>query len=324
MTIQLDITNACNLTCSHCYHPHHSNFGSLSLIEWQAILKQIEYFLKKFGFFPRFVFCGGEPLLSPYLKTLIQNINEKWPQAEIIILTNGTVYKESIFKFLNPETTGIQVSLDGPNEYHHDLVRGKGSFKKSLVGIERMLNDGHEVSTLSILSRRTATWVPEFFDLAKKIGVSSQNFTRLIAQGHGKELISTKADSALTGLDLKSAMSQIIIESFRTGVPTNTHQPLFALIDKTFGQNSLFGFDAIIIDYKGNLKATSRAELILGNLKHEKLESVYLHNKVLNDVRDRKVETCGKCELYEVCGGDRNAAYAEFGRFTARDPGCWK
>ena len=44
MTVQLDITNACNLTCAHCYHPHHSNKGSISLSNWEDIIEQVELF----------------------------------------------------------------------------------------------------------------------------------------------------------------------------------------------------------------------------------------------------------------------------------------
>lgn len=31
LTVQLDITNACNLVCDHCYLPHHKNHGALTL-----------------------------------------------------------------------------------------------------------------------------------------------------------------------------------------------------------------------------------------------------------------------------------------------------
>ena len=40
LTIQLDITNACNLKCIHCYHPHHQNDGAMSYEGWLNILDQ--------------------------------------------------------------------------------------------------------------------------------------------------------------------------------------------------------------------------------------------------------------------------------------------
>ena len=40
LTAQLDITNACNLTCAHCYHDNHSNRGALDFAGWRRILDQ--------------------------------------------------------------------------------------------------------------------------------------------------------------------------------------------------------------------------------------------------------------------------------------------
>lgn len=324
MTIQLDITNACNLSCSHCYHPHHSNAGALSLNDWKLILQKIASFLEKYSFYPRFMFCGGEPLLSPLLKPLVAQITQTWPTAQTAILTNGTIFKDTSISYLKPSLTSFQVSLDGPDEARHDSVRGSGSFKKSLIGIEKMLKYGYEVSILSILSQRTANWIPEYFLLAKRMGVNSQNFTRLIAQGHGKKLVDAGTDMPLAGNELREAFTKVIFESYRSDIPTNTDQPLFALIDKSFGQSGLFGFDALVVDYKGNLKVTSRSSLILGNLVNSDLEDIYIKNPILNDIRDAKIDVCGSCEFYSSCGGDRNAAFAEFGSFTARDPGCWR
>ena len=67
LPIQLDITNACNLRCVHCYHPHHKNDGALSLNEWKEILSQYKALIEKMKFRPSVVICGGEPLVSPLL-----------------------------------------------------------------------------------------------------------------------------------------------------------------------------------------------------------------------------------------------------------------
>jgi radical SAM protein with 4Fe4S-binding SPASM domain len=324
ITIQLDITNACNLSCKHCYHSHHMNTGALRLQDWLAILIKIQTFMDNYKLYPRFMFCGGEPLLSPLMKPMAQEISRIWPAAEMVVLTNGTILRESVFDVMPRERTSFQVSLDGPDAVRHDSVRGAGNFKKSLAGISKFLERGYSVSVLSILSQRTSGWIGDYFDLAKDMRVSAQNFTRLIAEGHGKKLVDDGIDFPLAGLDLKHALTRIILESFRTGVPTNTNQPLYALLDRSFGQNGLFGFDSLVIDYKGNLKVTSRTGAVLGNVLTEDLDEIYIRNQVLVDIRNKKIDVCGSCDLYDSCGGDRNAAYAEYGSYTARDPGCWK
>ncbi len=65
MAIQLDITNACNLKCSHCYHSNHKNTGALNLEGWLEILDQYDKMLQTLKLQPYIVICGGEPTLSP-------------------------------------------------------------------------------------------------------------------------------------------------------------------------------------------------------------------------------------------------------------------
>ncbi|WP_245676863.1 radical SAM protein [Oligoflexus tunisiensis] len=324
MSVQLDITNACNLACTHCYHPHHSNKGFISIAQWSDILDQIEAFLRKYSFNPYFMICGGEPLISPILKPIIEKIKRIWPDSSILILSNGTIQKSEILDYLSGFNVEFQISLDGPDASRHDQVRGIGNFEKSCEGIRLFKSKGFRVSILSILSQRSFPWISDYFDLAKSLKVDSQNFTRLIAQGAGKNLVDSKGDSSLVPEDLKKAFESIIIHSYRSGVPTNTDQPLFALIDNAFGQSGLYGFDGLVIDYKGNLKATSRANIVLGSVLKDGLENLYINHDIFRKVRNKDIEVCGRCSLFNQCGGDRNAAYAEFGDFAARDPGCWK
>ncbi len=324
MTVQLDITNACNLACTHCYHHHHSNLGAISLANWEQILESVSRFLDKYRFSPRFMLCGGEPTLSPLLRPIVSILRSKWPNSEIMVLSNGTIIKDSIIGFLNTGPLSFQVSLDGPDAERHDRVRGKGSFNKSIQGIHKLIDAGIPVSILSILSQRTSPWIGDYFSLANQLNVSAQNFTRLIAEGHGKKLVEGGDDRPLAGEALRKAFSDIVIHSALYQVSTNTDQPLYALLDERLGSSGLFAYDALIIDYKGNVKATSRSDLVLGNLLDSDLEQIYLNDPIMRKVRNGDIDACRSCTLYSRCGGDRNAAYAEFGDFTAKDPGCWK
>jgi MoaA/NifB/PqqE/SkfB family radical SAM enzyme len=56
LPIQLDITNLCNLRCTHCYHPHHNNQGALSLAQWLDILNQYDQMIARLRFMETPVF----------------------------------------------------------------------------------------------------------------------------------------------------------------------------------------------------------------------------------------------------------------------------
>jgi MoaA/NifB/PqqE/SkfB family radical SAM enzyme len=74
LPIQIDITNACNLRCVHCYHPHHKNDGAIGLAEWREILAQYDALVARLRFRPYVILCGGEPLLSPVFEPILSSL----------------------------------------------------------------------------------------------------------------------------------------------------------------------------------------------------------------------------------------------------------
>lgn len=323
LAIQIDITNACNLKCAHCYHPNHDNAGAIGKEEWLKIIDQYDELLKKLNKMPSIIICGGEPFFSPLLIPLIENFKERWNFPKITILTNGTLIRDEKLAQLEGCNVKFQVSLDGPDEQRHDEVRGKGSFNRTLKGIEKLRARGFEVQALAILSNKTSSWIPEFFRLAKQLDLSKMNFTRLIKQGEGIELVNSGKDCPLEPLELKSAMECILLESSKAGVKTNTNKPLFHLLDENLGRNGRAGFQGLVVDYKGNLKVTSRVNQVLGNVLERGLENLFLEHPLMKNLRDGNIQGCGGCKFYSRCGGDRNAAFAEHGSFLEQDPGCW-
>lgn len=324
LPIQLDITNTCNLQCSHCYHSHHKNAGAISLEEWFQILAQYKILIDKIKYKPWIMICGGEPLLSSHLLPLLAFIKENFSEPKISILTNGTMISDKLLlDFKNYLNLGFQVSLDGPDSEHHDKIRGKGNFQKAITNIRKLQANGHTVSVLSVLSKRTAPWMEDFFKLAQNEKFSSINFIRFIPEGFGKELLLKSIDEPLTGFDLKKAYQQIIHFMAKYEVRSKTQSPLFDLLVPGLGRSGHY-WQGIAIDFQGYMLASSRSKLRLGHVLHEGLENLFLNNPIYKDIRLGKVDICGDCELYSVCGGDRNAAYAATGNFLGFDPGCWK
>ena len=323
LSMQIDITNACNLRCQHCYHSHHKNNGALSLGEWLQVFDQYENLIKKLWLKPRIIICGGEPMISPNLTPLIIEMNKRWEGVRISILTNGTRFDEKVLSFLKNFNIKFQISIDGPSPDSHDKFRGKGNFEKSMNGIKMAKKYRFDTTLLSVLSKKTAPMIPEYFQMAKEIKVNSMNFTRLIPQGYGKNWVQSGQDDVLLGGDLKLAMEEIINNSIKYGVKTNTNKPLYHLIHPSLGANGQFGFQSLIVDYKGYLKVSSRADYILGHVLKEGMADLFLNHPVMTSLRNKKIETCGDCRFYNRCGGDRNFSYATTGNFLSKDVGCW-
>lgn len=207
LNFQLDLTNACNLRCVHCYHPHHLDQGTLKTQDWIKVIEKISSFCKSWNAIPFFLLCGGEPTLSPSFEAVLKKIRTYWPTpslAEIVVLTNGTNLDQiklnhqlSPLDLMNQYQTRAQISLDGATNNTHDKIRGKGSFEKSIHGITLL----------------QCTQIP--------IIIQTEN---------------------LFGDDLKAAMHTILTCSQQTGVPTHTEGALWALLDPKLGSADRLGF----------------------------------------------------------------------------------
>lgn len=323
ISIQIDITNLCNLTCSHCYHPHHNNKGALSLNDWINVLDEYEIILNKINAKAHVIICGGEPFTSPLLKPILENLLSRSRKFHLSILTNGTILERfdlSIFKKF--DNVNFQISLDGPNEELHDSFRGKGSFQKALLGIKKLKKENLNVTLQSVLTKKTSMQIYEFFNLASMLKVSNMDFTRLIVIGHAESLISENIDNVLKPLELKVAYENILINSSRVGINTDTEIPLMTLIHPSLGKKHKF-HEGIVIDYQGYVLASSRSRFKMENIKDKKLSYIFFNSIQRKHFKNSKIDECSECPVFKNCGGDRNASFATHNDFFRKDPACW-
>ena len=322
-TIQLDITNSCNLRCNHCYCPHHQNEGALSFEQWCLVLDQYETLLTKLHMKANIILCGGEPLLSPFLFKLLREIRNRFVVSEICILSNGTLLKPELVVQLKEFDVQLQISLDGPDAKRHDSIRGTGNFVKTMEGCALLKKKGVSFHHLAVLSEKTSVWIEDFFQLAKTTGAIEMNFVRLIVEGHAKQLFLSGEDRPLARLSLKQSYQRILQASRATGVSTSTHGALWHLIEDGLGTPNNIGICGMVVNYRGEVKASSRTSFVLGNVFTEGLEKLFLHHPVMKKLRQGRIDLCGECNHFQKCRGDRNTSFATYGHFFGPDLGCW-
>ncbi len=109
----LDITNRCNLRCTHCYWWRQKKNPDLSDERMVEFMKK----LRRKGFKVIYL-LGGEPVLRPEMCAEAGRIFDF-----VMIFTNGTLGYPPVNNAL------YSLSIDGP-ERVHDSLRGKGIFKK--------------------------------------------------------------------------------------------------------------------------------------------------------------------------------------------------
>ncbi len=323
LSIQLDLTHACNLRCTHCYHDKHLRTNEMSYDQWMQVLDKYDALRVRLGKEPAILFCGGEPLLSEHFFPMLDVVRTRWPECSIAILSNGTIIGPQLFEGKNLDGVRFQISFDGVDAATHDCVRGEGSFERSVAGVRYLRLRSVPFSFQAVLSKRTAKFIPSFFALAKALGATEMNFTRMVAVGNAAELMARDTDGPIEGEALRSALLAILDSSRTIGVLTNTAKPLFNLIDPSLGAPQYIGFQGIVVDPSGNLKVSSRTPTVLGNVLSEGLEKTFLSHEVMVGLRAGKIDGCASCTHFRKCGGDRNVAFAKTGSYFTKDPGCW-
>ncbi len=109
----LDITNRCNLRCTHCYWWRQKKNPDLDDNQMVDLMKK----LRRKGFKVIYL-LGGEPLLRPEMCAEAGRIFDF-----VMIFTNGTLGYPPVNNAL------YSLSIDGP-ERIHDRLRGAGIYKK--------------------------------------------------------------------------------------------------------------------------------------------------------------------------------------------------
>ena len=130
-TLQVYVTNKCNLRCRHCYMS--SGDALDDEVGTQERLLAIRCFadLCPGGLV---TFTGGEALLDPDIFCLLAEAKTLGLRVELY--SNGlTIKNRDIARHVISCVDYLQISLDGASQEVNDEIRGKGTFKGILRGI---------------------------------------------------------------------------------------------------------------------------------------------------------------------------------------------
>lgn len=271
---------------------------------------------------------GGEALLRKDFFKLMERIYQNREMfTSVILMSNGSMISDKVAKKLRDlEISWVQISLDGL-EKNNDKIRGEGSFKKAIKGIEKLIANGLSVGVSMTVYEGNANDVEGMIKFCKNMGVKSFGVSRLVPIGRGKSL------KIMTPLETKRFYEKVmkLKEEWRErGVFIGTHcsDSLWFIEDpnhETHGCSA--GYDSFSILPNGDVVPCRRLPIKVGNVLEDTLFHIWYNSKILWDIRNRNMinETCRNCELFEKCyGGAKCIANGYFGSPFSIDPQCWK
>ena len=179
--LQVEVNEACNEKCIHCYIP-----GAVRKLSRPISLKILERAIDDFvqlgGF--RINLTGGEVLLHRNICDIVDYCYKAGLQ--ISILSNLTALNEDqVSCFKQNNVYSIQTSLYSMNPVVHDSITGvAGSFRKTLNAIEKLLLKDIIVQISCPIMKKNYRDYAAVFDYAKSINCECVSTPILIAQSN--------------------------------------------------------------------------------------------------------------------------------------------
>jgi MoaA/NifB/PqqE/SkfB family radical SAM enzyme len=180
----LEITEKCNLACSHCYAesgPQGDLYGDMAYDDWTRVLDEAAALGCR-----RVQFIGGEPTMHPRLEDLVDHANRGGFEF-IEVYTNATRLGKGLLACFRRNGVHVATSFysDDP-AVHEQITQGKGSWQRTVSGIERVLAAGLPIRVGVVETERNPGHGPRAIDFVKRLGVRSARLDRERGVGRGK------------------------------------------------------------------------------------------------------------------------------------------
>ena len=340
-SLDLDITNYCNLRCKYCSH-----FTSAGDVKQDLPTKEWLDFFQELNRCGIMTVClqGGEPFYRKDLPELIEGIVRN--RMRFNILSNGTLISDEAAAFLasTNRCDGVQISIDGSNDQAHDVFRGNGSFSKALKGIEFLRKHTVPVSVRVTLHKKN------IHDLEK--------IARLLLEDLGLPEFTTNAASymglcrenvkevQLTASERTRTMEKLLVLNRKyNGRLSATAGPLaeatnWMMIEQACreGKESLPGggyltgcsgpMSSLAVRADGVIVPCAQLSHIeIGRVGKNDLKEIWQHHPELKRLRDRHniplsdFDFCKDCDYISYCTGNCPAlAYTITGQVNHPSP----
>ena len=340
--VQWHITSVCPNHCLHCYM-FDSNYqdilkNELNIEQQKIFLNTIKEFEEKYNvFIPTFALTGGDPLSKKGWFELAKLLQEE--NREIFFMgVPETLNSENIQKLTSLKVKRFQQSLDGLEETH-DLIRGKGSFQRTIKGMEKLLSHGILPTIMFTLHEKNKDeLIPLIRYLSTQINRFAFAFDFVVCEGE-KNFSSTILKSDVLNLFNEYIALKKELENKNGNIHLLEKSHLFAMYHER--QNSYFdspasntysrvggcynGFSSLAILANGDVMACRRLNIVIGNLLSDSFEDVFLSHPLMKKFRRREFyHDCGNCEHYLVCQGCPAVSYGDSGDMFAKPSFCFK
>ncbi|MBP2650703.1 MAG: albA 5 [Firmicutes bacterium] len=323
MIISWNTTQACNISCSHCYRDAGAKrFDELDTAEGKKLLSQIA----KAGF-KIMIFSGGEPLLRSDIYELISYAKNVGLRP--VIGTNGMLITSQVAVKL--KTAGLAcagISLDSTEKARHDCFRGQnGAWEQTIAGIKAAKEVGLPFQIHTTVFNWNEGEITDITDLAIKLGAVAHHIFFFVPTGRGENIEKTTLKTAQYETLLERILDkqqQVSIELKPTCAPQFMRIAKQRNLSLRFTKGCLAGTAYCVILPNGDVQPCPYLPINAGNVRVTDFDQIWSNSLLFDEFRNQPLTgACSKCGYDDVCGGCRaRAYYYADGDYLAEEPWC--
>lgn len=338
-----NFTQACNLSCKHCYQSagRKPEPDELTLKEKLDLVDQMAG-----AGVPFLAIAGGEPLVSKDIWPVLEHAYKRG--IHLTLATNGTLLKpETAARLKEVGVKYVEVSIDSLDPEQHDSFRGvPGAWSRSIQGIRNSVAAGIRTGLATCFTRHTIDSVDDMVQFAIDLGCKTFSHFNFIPVGRGRDVI----EYDVTPAQREILMRKLVGHLQEGKINVISTAPQFGRSCVIYGsQDGIFatghagrgeGRKTMVLSrYIGGCGAGRCYCCVqpngiitpcvyigsekVGDLRENSLVEIWNNRlfDVLSD-RDDRGDHCGVCDYRNYCGGCRARALSYTGDITAGDPGC--
>jgi mycofactocin radical SAM maturase len=266
-------------------------------------------------------FGGGEPFLREDFIDILDYAHGKG--ITTCVSTNGTVLDDGLVKRLKlMDLLYVQVSLDGASPETNDHMRGEGTYRRILNGIELLARHGiPHLSVNTVVTRINFREIDQLNDLARQFGAKTR-LSRFRPTGSGKKAWEEYHLDRIQLLELSEYLSD-----HRDVLTGDSFFSITSEGRRDLGLN-MCGAAKMTCSVSPDGKVYPCAFLqdhhfMAGNVTEESFESIWLDSQAMKVIRTLRIQSCECCNRFNLChGGCPAVAYFLTKSLDHSDPEC--
>ena len=153
--LRVSVTDRCNLRCTYCMPLDASFMSQQKLLSFEEVTRCVcvasEMGVRSIRL------TGGEPLMRPDLKRLIEQLTRVPGIEEVALTTNGLLLADQVAGLAQAGLSRLNVSLDSLDESRFEKIARRSGLQRILEGLEEAVRQGFRSIRINAVSIRGLT-----------------------------------------------------------------------------------------------------------------------------------------------------------------------